>query len=69
MDECDLGARAADIFLNRALDQVRSGRPVGDSRMECIDCEEPIPERRRRAVPGCLRCVNCEAELERTHRR
>lgn len=26
----------------------------------CVDCEFPIPEARRLAVPGCLRCIECE---------
>lgn len=26
----------------------------------CVDCESPIPEARRLAVPGCLRCIECE---------
>jgi phage/conjugal plasmid C-4 type zinc finger TraR family protein len=31
----------------------------------CIDCDKPIPEARRRAVPGCTRCINCQTEFER----
>ena len=31
---------------------------------ECIDCGDPIPERRRQAVPGCKRCVDCQELLE-----
>lgn len=26
----------------------------------CTDCDDPIPEPRRLAVPGCLRCIECE---------
>ncbi|OON64569.1 hypothetical protein B0920_02135 [Massilia sp. KIM] len=33
----------------------RAGRPA-----PCVDCEELIPEPRRQAVPGCLRCAHCE---------
>lgn len=28
----------------------------------CVDCEFPIPEPRRQAVPGCLRCALCERQ-------
>ena len=26
----------------------------------CTDCGEPIPEARRKAVSGCLRCIDCQ---------
>jgi RNA polymerase-binding transcription factor DksA len=28
----------------------------------CIGCELAIPEPRRQAVPGCLRCTRCERQ-------
>lgn len=36
------------------------------SATECEDCGEPIPEKRRMAVPGCDRCVECQEFFERT---
>ena len=27
---------------------------------DCCDCGDPIPSKRRKAVPGCIRCVPCE---------
>jgi len=30
----------------------------------CIDCETPIPEARRRAVPNCTRCIDCQIDFE-----
>lgn len=35
-------------------------RPAGDSLSHCAECEEPIPEARRRAVPGVKLCVACQ---------
>jgi len=47
----------------------RARKPtVADSALICIDCERPIPARRRAAVPGCTRCVECQAEYEQTWR-
>jgi phage/conjugal plasmid C-4 type zinc finger TraR family protein len=43
--------------LNRM--RSRSG-PIGDSLSHCAECEEPIPEARRRAVPGVKLCVDCQ---------
>lgn len=33
----------------------------------CVDCGEPIPESRLKAIPGCVRCVECQADYERNH--
>ncbi|HHT5016070.1 TPA: TraR/DksA family transcriptional regulator [Citrobacter koseri] len=30
----------------------------------CEECDEPIPEPRRAAVPGCQTCAECQADLE-----
>ena len=38
--------------------------PVGDSLAHCAECEEPIPEARRKAVPGVKLCVDCVAERD-----
>ena len=38
--------------------------PVGDSLTHCAECEEPIPEARRKAVPGVKLCVDCVAERD-----
>lgn len=41
------------------------GKTAADSATECADCEEPIPEQRRVAIPGCQRCVECQAQREK----
>lgn len=38
--------------------------PTGDSRVDCAECEEPIPEPRRRAIPGVKLCVECQSERD-----
>ncbi len=30
----------------------------------CVDCEEIIPAARRSAMPGCVRCVECQEMFE-----
>lgn len=30
----------------------------------CEVCDEPIPEARRAAMPGCTRCIDCQTILE-----
>lgn len=38
----------------------RARLPAGPSAHECEDCGEPIPERRRVALPGVQTCVRCQ---------
>ena len=38
--------------------------PVGDSLSHCADCEEPIPEARRQAIPGVKLCIDCAADRD-----
>jgi len=39
-------------------------RPVGESLTHCAECEEPIPEARRQAIPGVKLCVDCQQERD-----
>lgn len=38
--------------------------PVGDSLTHCAECEEPIPEARRAALPGVKLCIECVRERD-----
>jgi phage/conjugal plasmid C-4 type zinc finger TraR family protein len=35
--------------------------PEGESLTHCAQCDEPIPEGRRRAVPGVKLCIDCQS--------
>lgn len=39
-------------------------RPVGESLTHCAECDEPIPEARRRAVPGVKLCLDCQKDRD-----
>lgn len=39
-------------------------RPMGESRHHCAECDEPIPEARRVAVPGVKLCLECQQERD-----
>lgn len=45
--------------------RVRARLPKGESLNECEECGEPIPEARRRALPGVRLCVVCQEEREK----
>jgi phage/conjugal plasmid C-4 type zinc finger TraR family protein len=44
------------------------GRPAGTGRSHCLDCDEPIPEARRAAVPGVALCLPCQQDRDRAFR-
>lgn len=67
MDDFD---HASDIEERyRALAIAAARRPAhqaAESAAFCQDeaCGEPIPDERRRAVPGCRFCIECQASRE-----
>lgn len=54
-----------DASVESAVARARSRMAAGESFRFCVECEEPIPEARRRAVPGVQRCVACQAGADR----
>ena len=53
--------------------QIKAARQVvkGVSAMFCLDCDRPIPEERRAALPGVDLCVYCKelSEINGKHYR
>lgn len=47
--------------IERARQQLGTPRP---SATHCDECGDPIPERRREAIPGVRLCVGCQAEAD-----
>ncbi|WP_300717947.1 DksA/TraR family C4-type zinc finger protein [uncultured Desulfovibrio sp.] len=57
-----------DQIQDSIADEVRRARanlPRGESRAFCEECGEPIPEARRRALPGVRLCLDCQQEADR----
>lgn len=48
-----------------AVRMARSRLTAGESLSHCGYCGEPIPEPRRKAIPGVRLCVGCQAEVEK----
>lgn len=68
MDEADDAQKAERLHLADALARCGPvGRPGFRSLAECIDCGEPIPDKRRLAIPGCVRCRACQEGAEKSH--
>ncbi len=50
-----------DDTVSDAVSAARSRMPRGDSAEYCDECGEPIPEKRRQALPGVRTCVACQS--------
>lgn len=50
-----------DDTISDAVLSARLRMPAGESETHCEECGEPIPERRRAAVPGVRTCVACQS--------
>ena len=48
-----------DTILDGVL-TARARMPAGQGTEDCIECGDPIPEARRRALPGVTTCVPCQ---------
>jgi phage/conjugal plasmid C-4 type zinc finger TraR family protein len=53
-----------DDTVKDAVSLARALLPSGESADHCDDCGEPIPPRRREAIPGVRTCVACQSERD-----
>ena len=53
-----------DASVEDAVVQARSKLAKGPGLLTCEECEAPIPQARREAVPGVRLCVNCQQEAD-----
>lgn len=54
-----------DASVDEAVQRARRKLTVGDSALTCDECDQVIPEQRRKAIPGVRFCVACQAALEK----
>ena len=54
-----------DATVDDAIKRARSRLPTGPGASHCDECDEPIPEARRMALPGVRLCVACQEALDR----
>ena len=53
-----------EASIQDELARLRRPPLAGESRTHCAECDEPIAEERRLALPGVKLCVDCAAELD-----
>ncbi len=69
-DVIDTAQERADLILTAQIQAARA--PIaGVSAIFCLDCDRPIPEERRLALPGVELCRYCKelAEMKAKHYR
>lgn len=49
-----------DASVEDAVEAARSRLGSGESLTHCEECGDPIPEARRRALPGVRKCIACQ---------
>lgn len=49
-----------DATIEDALKRARNQLPSGESLTHCEECDDPIPQARREALPGVRLCVKCQ---------
>jgi len=49
-----------DATVNDAVMRAKNQLPVGPALTHCEECQAPIPEARRQAMPGVRLCVTCQ---------
>ena len=55
-----------EVSTQEAIERMRLRRAAaGESRETCADCDDPIPEARRLAVPGVRLCLECQQAADR----
>ena len=54
-----------DASIADAVSVARSRLAEGESLTHCEECDQEIPEARRKALPGVRLCVKCQSELEK----
>jgi phage/conjugal plasmid C-4 type zinc finger TraR family protein len=66
-DVIDNAQERAALILEAQIQAARAPS-AGVSAMFCIDCDRPIPETRRAALPGVEFCVTCKELQEQRDR-
>lgn len=71
MDEGDKATAENEVHMHMALKQLRKGANSTCSSTVCIDCGQPIPAGRLKAMAAnamnCARCIGCQSDYERRH--
>jgi phage/conjugal plasmid C-4 type zinc finger TraR family protein len=54
-----------DASVDDEVQRARSQLGQGKSAAYCEECDRPVPEARRKGIPGVRLCVECQSALEK----
>ncbi|WJV52689.1 DksA/TraR family C4-type zinc finger protein [Pectobacteriaceae bacterium CE70] len=57
-----------DATVDDAIAHARNQLHHGESAQHCDECGQPIPEARRKALPGVRYCIDCQALIDKKQR-
>ena len=68
-DNVDIAADTAQLLTDLAIHQHRRDyalppRKWADGAVICRDCDDAIADARLSALPGCVRCIDCQSAHE-----
>lgn len=68
-DEIDRATENAAFLLEARIQYQRNNAPRPPLNLRggatlCMDCGDHIPDARKKAAPGCVRCIDCQREFE-----
>lgn len=63
--ERETAFRETALLRHRCAGLVAAGMPSRDICGCSCGCDDQIPEARRKAVPGCTRCIACQTQVDR----
>ncbi|ADM98760.1 MULTISPECIES: TraR/DksA family transcriptional regulator [Dickeya] len=66
-DSMDISQEQQAMLLDAQIAHARKA-PVAHTAHVCEDCDAPIPEARRQAIPGVTCCVACQEIREQKQR-
>ena len=55
-----------DDTIADSVAYARARLASGEGAADCVECGEPIPEARRKALPSARRCVQCQSGRDDT---
>ena len=53
-----------DATIEDAIKRAREQMPADESLSNCEECDKPIPDARREAIPGVRLCVACQEQQD-----
>lgn len=62
----DAESEHALILAENGVEDARKNLPNPNTTyLQCIECGDEIPPERRKANPGCCRCISCQSDFDK----